>query len=108
MDKKRKQKHRIARMKRGVDPKSLPSPAIYGILPNSKRGREMMNTGKILTSPNVKKDHIPRRRSGARLIGALEKCPAVSVFEMDDRIKKILNDSRAVAKKLPKNWKLKH
>jgi hypothetical protein len=102
MEKKRKKKHRIARMKRGVDPKSLPSPAVYGILPNSERGRQMMNLGNSATVPKVKKDHIPRRRSGARLIGALEKCPAVSVFEMEDRVKKILGESRAVASKMPK------
>jgi hypothetical protein len=105
MRKKAQQEKAHARRIKGVDPKALPSPAVYGILPNSKRGREMIyGIQSKISMKDLNKNsenHIPQRRKGTRLIGTLEKCPAMSVFEMEDRVQALLANSREVASRMP-------
>ena len=111
MYKQRKKKLAQAKREKGVSSFTQPSPIIYGILPFSQRGQEMLHGVKsTYTLKNVKADsskHIPKRFNKARLIGTMEKCPALTVFEIEDRVGKILKDARDVAAMLPDNYKSK-
>jgi hypothetical protein len=109
MDKKRKK--RLAQLKRqkGVNAFTTPSPIVYGILPCSHRGQEILHGVKsTYTLRNIKVDdskHIPKRYNNARLIGTMEKCPALSVFEIEERVGNILKESRSVAAMMPEHYK---
>eukprot|EP00944_MAST-04C_sp_MAST-4C-sp1_P000342 g342.t1 len=111
MYKKRKKELAQAKREKGVSSFTQPSPIIYGILPFSRRGQEMLHGVKsTYTLKNIKGDsskHIPKRFNKARLIGTMEKCPALTVFEIEDRVGKILKDARDVAAMLPDNYNRK-
>ena len=49
--------------------------------------------------------HIPKRYEKARLIGTMEKCPALSVFEIEERVGNILKNARNVAAMMPEHYK---
>ena len=56
---------------------------------------------------NIKVDstkHIPKRYEKARLIGTMEKCPALSVFEIEERWEYFEN-ARNVAAMMPEHYK---
>ena len=109
MDKKRKKKLAQLKRQKGVNAFTTPSPIVYGILPFSHRGQEMLHGVKsTYTLKNIKVDstkHIPKRYEKARLIGTMEKCPALSVFEIEERVGNILKNARNVAAMMPEHYK---